>query len=234
MIISLKPGARIEISSLDEAEEQKIYISQISEVLSDDEIEIYMPTYKSRMIVISKDDEYDILIFDGKAIFKSRIHVIDRFKMNNIFILRVKLITPLIKHQRRTFYRQQCNIGTTYRELTKTEYNNMIKKKRFEYEDIPFINGIILDISGGGCRMVSPIPFEIGAYAVLKFELLNMEKYVEYTLNAKVLKVNKLEKNNKLYEYRFEFYDIDSKKQEGIIQYVFEEQRKIQKRNTGL
>ena len=45
--------------------------------------------------------------------------------------------------------------------------------------------------------MVSPVPSEIGRYVVLKFELLNMGKFIEYILQAKVLKVSKLEKNSK-------------------------------------
>ena len=64
----IAPGSRIELQKAkryrdDDEEKNKVYASQVVDILSDDRIEISMPMEKTKLILLPVDVEYDLYFF---------------------------------------------------------------------------------------------------------------------------------------------------------------------------
>lgn len=218
---NLKNGAKLWIRPLGKNIE---YLSQVSEILSDTELEIFIPTEKSRIVLLTPGEEYEMLFVTDRGSFSGNIKILKRKKVENIYLARVKLTSELKRNQRRTHFRQLCNIHIKFCCIDEEELESI--DKQFEIENSKMNIGIAIDISGGGCRFVSGVKVEAGSIIILEFKLMIKGKFVEYELLAKVLMSEPVENNKLLQEYRVQFHMIDEKLQEEIIQYVFDEQCK--------
>ena len=100
---------------------------------------------------------------------------------------------------------------------------------RHDYNEPSYELGTIVDISGGGARIVTDSEIEEGTYVILKFQVELKEFIQEYELLARVVTRKLLENRKKKYELRVEFEQIENKVRESLIRYIFEEERKKRK-----
>jgi c-di-GMP-binding flagellar brake protein YcgR len=115
------------------------------------------------------------------------------------------------------------------------------EEKTLEDRPVEFLNtdftledGLIVDISGGGARFLSDIPYEKHDQILFRFTLDIDKRPREYSLIGKVIKSDILEGEDQTrYEIRVQFVHINGKDRESIIRYIFEEQRKIRKKSQG-
>lgn len=234
------PGNRIEIQAverakyIDDLEKKKVYQSQVYDILSEDRLEISMPLEKSKLILLPVNAEYDLYFYTPSGLFQCFATVIDRYKVDNNFILLMELTSNLRKFQRREFYRLSCALEMNSRPLEKEEVHAVEQKDNYLVPGLPLKRSVIVDISGGGIRFVGNYAYEPDSLICCKYNLAGEGKVKEYTLISKILTVRELEDKPGVYEHRAQYINIDTAEREEIIRFIFEEERKYRKREKGL
>lgn len=223
------PGDKVELTTIAPQgvqEEKKSYLSKVSDIVSDERLEIIMPMEKTKLVLLSVDEEYELSFLAKKGIFQCKARVVDRYKVDGIYILLFELISNLRKNQRREFYRFSCIINMCSRELTETETESLRNNKLELEEGLAVNRGVIVDISGGGLRFVSEYKYEPGTIIYVTYNLQFGGREKSYEFTAKVLKSKQLENRKEQYEHRIQYLNIADKQREEIIRFIFEEERR--------
>lgn len=234
------PGNKIEMQAverakyIDDTEKKKVYQTQVCDILSEDQLEIYMPMEKSKLILLPVNAEYDLYFYTQAGLYQCFANVIDRYKSNNQYILLMELTSNLRKFQRREYYRLSCALEMNSRPLEKEEVEVVEKGNNFLVPGLPLKRSVIVDISGGGIRFIGNYAYEPDSLVCCKYNLVVDGNSKEYTLIAKVLMVRELEDRPGVYEHRAQYINIDTSEREEIIRFIFEEERKHRKREKGL
>lgn len=140
----IKAGIRIDLSPIErgrlneEEIEKKVFRTQITEILSDDRLEISMPMEKGRLILLPIDKEFDVFFYTDRGLYQCFGRVINRFKRGNLYLVEMELMSNLRKYQRREFYRFSCSLELDARNLTKDEIESL------EKNELNFIPGLPL------------------------------------------------------------------------------------------
>jgi len=235
----IKVGDKLEIETIvfgtgeNSADTKKSYRSQIYDIISEDQIKIAMPMEQGKIILLPIDGEYNVCFYTKNGLYQCLSRVIDRYKSENIFVLVMELTTDLRKYQRREYYRLNCVLDMKSRELSDTDVNDLSEHVRFLDTDITFNNGIMVDISGGGARFISKVKYQPNTNILFVFSLFVSGKLNEYKLLGRVLVSEALENRPDQYEHRVQFINIVNDDRESIIKYIFEEERKIRRRENG-
>ena len=233
----IEPGNKIEIQMVEAQQDQakeapKTYISQIQDILSENQMEIVMPMEQSKLILLPMDREYNLVIYTENGLFQCFARVIDRYKSNNIYTLMVELTSNLRKYQRREYYRFSCALEMNSRNLEEEEVRAIEERDPYSnlIPGLPLKRSVIVDISGGGLRFLSSHPYEPGSLIYISYNLLVAGRKKQYELVGKVLSSKKIENRQGSYEHRVQYVDIDADVREEIIKYIFQEERKHRKR----
>ena len=231
----LQPGDRIELEMVEHnkgnEDSHRVFVSEIHEILSEDQMEIVMPMEKTKLILLPIDKEYDLTLYGQNGVFQCFARVIDRYKSNNIYLLVVELTTNLRKHQRREYYRYSCALEMCSRELEEKEVKAVELKEPFLLTPgLPLKRSVIVDISGGGLRFVSEHKYEPDSLVYCSYSLLNHNQKKKYEIVGKVLTVTELANRRGTYEHRVQYVDMDKEVREEIIRFIFEEERKNRKK----
>ncbi|MCR4989369.1 MAG: flagellar brake protein [Lachnospiraceae bacterium] len=234
------PGNRIELQAVDrvkladETERKRVYLSQVRDILSEEQLEILMPMEKTKMILLPVNTEYDMYFYTQQGLYQCFANVIDRYKDDNQYVLLMELTSNLRKFQRREYYRLSCALEMNSRPLEKEEKDAMDSKAgSFLVPGLPLKRSVVVDISGGGIRFISSYSYEPGSLLYCKYNLVIDGVSKEYTLITKVLNSRELEDRPGVFEHRAQYVDIDTYDREEIIRFIFEEERKHRKREMG-
>lgn len=229
----VKPGDKVELCRVNKkmignqvVKETVAYVSQIFDIDEDDDVKIYMPTEKGRLIVLDEGEEYDIIFYTKKHLYMCKCRIEERSKENNIYLLYLELLTPLRKEQRREYYRLDCMLEAGVRRMEKEELEVYAKESELPIGEKGLVPGTILDISGGGVKMVSEAAFEKGDNVLLDFVLEQNGKRLLYRILCLVLHTEKLENRNGQQEYRMKFLSVGKDEREQIIRFIFDTERK--------
>ena len=227
-------GQRIELQAvtrvkLKDSAEQKVYTSKVYDILSDERLEITMPVEHGKLILIPVDTEYEMFFYGEHGLYECRARIVDRYKSNNVYILVMELTTSLKKYQRREFYRHTCAMDIETRQLTEEELEIPENPDEPVVPKTAFDRSILVDISGGGLRFVTPHKYDRESTVLCKFKLWLKTGIKQYELQGQVLDVRKVEKRSGYYEHRIRYINIPRTVREEIIRYIFEEERKNQK-----
>ena len=95
--------------------------------------------------------------------------------------------------------------------------------------------GTILDISGGGARFTSSNSLTNVKYLLLEFQLPQENKKTPLDIDvvAKVIDSKQTDAQDK-YTHRVKFYFKDPRMKEQLIGYVFQEERRIRKKEQEI
>lgn len=238
------PGNKLELQAVDrtnqtedQAEEKvkrKVYRTQVCDIISEDQLEIYMPMEKSKLILLPVNAEYDLYFYTEAGLYQCFANVIDRYKSNNQFVLLMELTSNLRKYQRREYYRLSCALEMSSRKLEKVEMDAVGKSEDYLLPGGALKSSVIVDISGGGIRFVGNYAYEPESLIYCRYNLLIDGEAKEYTLVAKILTVKELANKPGVYEHRAQYVDIDTVEREEIIHFIFEEERNQRKRKKPL
>ena len=235
------PRNRVEIQAVekvrpaDENERKKVYISQIRDILSDDQIEILMPMEKSKVILLPVNTEFDMYFYTQAGLYQCFATVVDRYKDGTQYVLLMELTSNLRKFQRREYYRLSCALEMGARLLEKEEKEAMdANADLYLVPGLPLKRSVVVDISGGGIRFISSFKYEPDSLVYCKYTLIIDGVAKEYTLICKILQNNELDNRPGVFEHRAQYVDIDTFEREEIIRFIFEEERKHRKREKGL
>ena len=236
----VKLGDKLELETIDnskgrnELSEKKNYRSQVYDIVSEDQIKIAMPMEQGKVILLPVDGEYNICFYTQTGLYQCLARVIDRYKSDNIFVLVMELTTDIRKYQRREYYRLNCVLDMKARGVSDADNaKGPTEQVHFLDTDITFSNGTMVDISGGGARFISKDRYPKGSNIQFAFSLFVNGKLTEYKLLGRVLYSEELESRAGSYEHRIQFINIMNDERESIIKFIFEEERKIRRREKG-
>lgn len=225
----IHPGMKVELQTVsrarnnDDIEIRKCYQSSIYDVHEDGSIDIYMPTQKGKMILLSQGAKFDIYFYVPGTMYKSTVTITDRFKNNNIYLVKLELTSEIKKNQRRQYYRLECALELRFRKLTVEEAAMIVHEKPFVMDEtVEFEKSVLVDISGGGLRFLSPLRYSVGDFIINQFTL-----NTEYTAIGRILNARPVENRINVFEYRVEFINLDNKTREAIVRFIFEKERQM-------
>lgn len=226
-------GDKIELRAVSRSAEQKsentqkVYFSQVYQILSEDSLEITMPMEQTKLILLPVDGEFDLVFYGKGNLYQCFARIIDRYKSNNVYILAVELTSNLRRYQRREYYRFSCALEMCARTLEEEEMQAIEKKMPYVLQpNLPIKRSVIVDISGGGLRFLSTQRYEPGSLIYCSYYLLKDGELKKYEVVGKVLAVREMENRAGVYEHRVQYYNLDVNTREEIIQFIFEEERK--------
>lgn len=231
---------KIRLSSK-EIEHEKVYKSQVLDFKEDETAIILMPMDKGRVIPLNIGDKYSLRFYTKKGLYQCKAIITDRSRINNIFILTIQCMSDLEKFQRRQFYRLECLLDIEYYVVSDIEISITTKLKANNYKDEAekqhylaaleackreWETGTIVDISGGGSRIISAQPHDYGNLIKLRINFFNQTGPKNYSIDAIVISSEKMTNRQGYYEHRIQFKDIPKDEREAIIKFIFEEERR--------
>ena len=100
----ITPGDKIDIKMLHEANQEdnggeiaKIYQSAVSDIFSDQELEISMPTSGGRMVLFQLERECSIVFYTKGGMYNCTAVVKKRYRKENLYLLRIVITSGLQK-----------------------------------------------------------------------------------------------------------------------------------------
>lgn len=202
-----------------EQKKERVYISQLMDIIDETRIQIAMPVEAGKLILLDVGERFHFYFYSPAGLYHCIGKVDNRYKSKQLFIAEIVFLSELEKYQRRQFYRLNCILDMTYSKKTTPED---VKK------------GLIIDISAGGVRFNSEERYQPGDELQLSFQLQIAGKIKPMIVMARVLTSEPLLHKEKSNENRLEFIDISSDGREKIVKYIFEEERKRRRRDSGL
>ena len=235
----IAPGIRVELKAtgkiwMDEDVRTKhIYMSKVMDVTSDDRIEILMPFERGKIVLLPVDGEYSLCFYSTRGLFQCYARIVDRYRSDNMYILVMDLTSELQKLQRREYYRFSCALELKSRLCTMEELEAFKKNRKFLVDPGENLRrSVVVDISGGGLRFVANFKYDEGSTIYCSYRLPGNVNDKEYEMICNVLKTQELESRPGLFEHRIQYVFIDETSREDIIHFIFEEERKIRKKQT--
>ena len=230
------PGGEVELQAIERShgqeagaeKQKKTHRSQVLKVLTEDRMEIAMPIVDGKLILLPVDGEYDMFFYGENAVYQCNARVVDRYRHNGQYVLVMDLTSNLRNYQRREYYRFSCALEMDSRQLAEEEEVAVASQEEL-LPSLPLKSSVIVDISGGGLRFVAYYAYDVNSLILCKYRLQVEGKEKEYRLVGKVLAVNELEHRPGVYDHRVQYVDVNPQDREEIIQYIFDEARKIHK-----
>lgn len=233
----VKPGVRVDITPLEkrkalasDEEGVKQYKTRVYDLISEEELQLNMPFENGRLILLNVGKEYELCFFTDSGLYQCSAMVTERFKSNNVFIVSLELTSPLRRFQRREYFRLNCILDMKCRALGEKADENMSKVEIFD-ADFTMEDGTIVDISGGGVRFLSSHRHEQDTSILFSFNLAIGGKDVQFKVIGRIIASTQAGNGGK-YENRVQFTDIPAEDRESIIKYIFEEERKIRRKEN--
>lgn len=227
------PGTKVELCAVErglgaEAEKaDKVHQSQVRRVISEDRLEVSMPIENGKLILLPVDGEYDMYFYGDNVVYQCNARVVDRYRYSGQYVLVMDMTSNLRNYQRREYYRFSCALEMDSREIGEEEI--AVAAQAEILPSLPLKSSVIVDISGGGLRFVAYYAYNVNSLILCKYHLQVDGKEKEYRLVGKVLAVQELEHRPGVFDHRVQYVNVDPQDREEIIQYIFDEARKVHK-----
>ncbi len=247
------PGEKIDLirsrNSLGEEVEEKQYSSKVLELLEDETVKIAVPIQNGLIIPLEVGDKYQFIFYTKRGLYHCRGKITQRYKEGLIAVLIVQLETDLEKYQRRQYYRLEYAMEVQYRVISLEEvsyikklevgvFHSQEEKEKLEQllkeEQSKWIKATIIDISGGGCRFNSQEEHPVGRNTKVQLSYSYKGEVKREIYTAKLIYCEPIEKIKGYFEHRVEFLEIKDTEREKLIKFIFEQERKIRRRERGL
>lgn len=230
------------------------YSSQIYDIIDKDKIVAMLPIYRGLIVPLPINAKYELVIYANTALYKCNAILKERYKEDNMHVMILEICSELKKYQRREYYRLTYSLDLTYyvlgddldialdkmdeilgilpvEELQDTDETEVTVDKHIvsevkSSENHGSVQGITIDISGGGMRFVSKKRTDIGQYILLEFAVMVDDKKVEYSQLSKVIYTREVPTKANTYEHRVQFERITIPERELLIKFIFEQERR--------
>ena len=216
-------GDKIDIRILQQVEKEKnegimakVYKSRVQDIKKDNLLEVSMPIYAGKMVILSVGIRYECIFYTKNGLYRCVAQVKEHYKVDGLYMLLLEPKSPLEKFQRREYFRFECAMDIEYYKITEDE------AKIEEIEELK------RHLSGGGIRFMAEEEGKKGEYLFISMLLRSLDNNQLLEIAGRVLSCNRVEgdRGKKKYEYRVQFLTRDQKKREAIIKYIFEQERK--------
>lgn len=210
----LNVGDKIEISKVEYPSDK--YISQVLDILNDEEYIISGPIRRSVLIYIRENTIIEVMYFKkeiGKFVFKA---LVTEIWEKELYKLKIKRISDITKIQERKFFRLTVSLDVHTKYEIKNENEEIVIEEVCK----------TVDISGGGMKLLSNYNYKKDDRLLLTFTINDLE----LNLLGEVVRVSKINSGNFNYEIGLKFIGIESFQRDAIIKYIFEQQRELRKK----
>lgn len=248
----LQIGNKIELSRRGYDSEgnivNKVYASRLMEFVDELTMDVAVPFEGGRLIPLEVGSKYEARFMSQNGMYLCQAEITGRFKQGTLFFLRMKILTELKKDQRRQFFRLDRIIFANY-HIISLEEQVLIKRflakdfandwefrqaeRRYEQVKGDTYKGMIVNISGGGVKLVTDIPLEKDMQLFMDFALYERPDEPLLNMKGRVVHAEQTKNNNNKYENRIEFIDVSATDRETIVRFVFTEERKMRKKENG-
>ncbi len=245
-IYDLRPGTPIEFSfastnsdiETDIDEDRSIYISSVFGVTKKEEIIFHIPTRKGRTVTIPMNEPFDAVFNTKQGMFQLSGEITKRGRLENFPVYVFVPSTKLKKVQRRDYYRFQCLIPVKVLPIPKDVailpnmvlVENDLEKYGNTYG--PSVSGDIVDISGGGAKFTAKTDIATERFMYVSFRLKT--RTLDETINVIARRIKSEYKDEVgIFEHRIEFLFKEPEDRETIIKYIFDEDRRLRKKDQG-
>ncbi|MGN0415155.1 MAG: flagellar brake protein [Agathobacter sp.] len=241
----IRPGDKIDIKLIHQmnreengGEQAALYQSRVCDQTSETDLEIEMPISGGKMILFPMGAECHFVFYTKGGMYQCDGRVQKRYKEGNLYFLSVRITTAPEKFQRREFFRIDYVVPLQYYEITEemakleTTEEIIAALGGGEEEQKPY-KGMIQDISGGGVRFSAKRLPQRGDYLLLSFHLKNERLDEVFYLVSQVVAVQEHPTVRNMYIQRVKFIFRDLKIRERIVRFVFEEERKLRRKEVG-
>lgn len=243
----ISPGDRIELSKPVKAtgsgtlkdkkdttvQEKRIYISQVYDILEDEQLKIAMPIVEGRVVPLPMHARYDACFYSSGGLYQAKLVITDRYKEDGLYILEAELTSELKKFQRRQYYRLEHTMDFEYKVVTEEEMMDVLENEETLETSTSFgmTDGIILDISGGGIRFTTKEQLEKNTEVLVNINI-GIAREDVCRLAAVIISSSKVDNRERLYVNRAEFHNMKDAVREKIIKYIFDMERRMRKREN--
>lgn len=213
MAIKLLVNSRVEVLN-----DTEVYKSTIQDENSNN-FSISLPVKNGVYMTPTVGEMLEMLYYDNLNVYKFEALVLGRKVENAVPQLLLSLPQNVVRIQRRKFVRVNTTSYIKY-----ARYSNREQGKISPEDDIQFNNkGILLDISGGGCRLSTSQNLQLKDIIVTD---IPTDKD-SIRVMGEVVRVEKQPDDN--YYCGINFTIIDERTRDRIIQYIFALMRKQRK-----
>lgn len=233
----ITPGDRLELTkpiNQKKKLEEKIrpYISQVYDILEDDQIKIAMPMVEGKVIPLPLHGRYDMCFYTSGGLYQAKAVITDRYKEDGLYILIVELASELKKFQRRQYFRLEYAMDVKFKCVTDEE---LIAAASSEAEmkylsTFGMLDGISLDISGGGIRFTSHEEIDKNSNVIISINI-GIAQEIICNIAANIISAGRVQNRDKIYEYRAEFVNMKNSDREQLIRFIFDMERRLRKRS---
>jgi c-di-GMP-binding flagellar brake protein YcgR len=245
-IVELRPGTPIEFTIISTNsdvenyidEDRSVYISSVFGVTKKEEIIFHIPTRKGHTVTIPMNVPFNAVFNTKSGMFQLTGEITKRGRLENFPVYVFIPSTKLTKVQRRDYFRFQCLIPIKVlpipQEVAILPNMTLVEDDLQRYGNtygLP-VAGNITDISGGGAKFTAKADVLTDRFMYCSFRLKS--KQINETINVIARRV-KSEYKEKLgiYEHRIEFLFKEPEDRETIIKYIFDEDRRLRKKDQG-
>lgn len=191
--------------------DKTLYPSQVLEIIEPDELIIRGPMKKTQLILLHNEEEIEVTYYienNGRFFFTAK--VISR-QLNNMYTLRIKIISDIQKKQLRNYYRIPVTLDVEKSFTISKDGNDEIVTEKC----------VAKDISGGGLKLYCNYKHEIDDEIQLRFKV----KDNLIVGKAKIVRIEEVDTYNYKYSIGVSFTDITENNRDLIVKFVFEQQR---------
>lgn len=245
-ILELKPGTPLEFSiastkangETNPDEEKSVYISSVFGVTKNEEILFHIPTRHGHTVTVPMNLNFDVVFNTRAGMFQLSGEITKRGKLENFPVYVFEPNTKLEKVQRRDYYRFHCLVPIKVLPIPEDVailpsmdlVEDDLEKYGNTYGDP--VDGNIVDISGGGAKFKSKKEVVTERYMYCSFVLSTptLNKIIN-VISRKVK--TEYDEENKVYINRIEFLFKEPDDREIVIKYIFDEERRLRKKEQG-
>ena len=224
-------GDKITLTKLHNNDEynsdKKQYVSSIQDVNEEEFIHIGMPSYNGQIVPLQIEEKFQLCIYTKRGLYQCSGMVIDRYREGAVHYAILRILSDLVRDQRRQFYRLDKIMDIEH--CLFQEETDLSEPIVYSWK-----KAVMTDISGGGARFNSDVRYDTGDMVVIKMEIPRQNENQEFMLKARLISSQKLINQIGSYENRVEFSEIELSQREAIIRFIFEEERKLRRREKGL
>ncbi|HWQ78964.1 MAG TPA: flagellar brake protein [Anaerovoracaceae bacterium] len=215
-MIGIRPGDKLEITAQTDDGAKCSYTSHIEKIVDEDLLLVHAPISAGCAVKLPLDEEYGFLFFALDGLYRAKGTVLGHYIQNEALLTEIE-VDEYERVRQRSFFRIDVAVELTFSRVADSE----------EAGDMPDYKGMVKNISGSGMSFESGVWLETAEYILCWFTL-NCNFIM---IKGKVLDYRSGMNEEGNYEYRVEFADIDNITQDKVIQYIFEKQREMLKRN---
>ncbi len=228
------PGDKVDVTinrtKDDGGTEKRQLRTVVFDISSDDELKLNMPMDGGKLVLLSVGTEYELCFYTENGLFQCVAVVRERYKSNNVFVVAMELTQGLRKYQRREYYRLNCVLDMKCTEIDEDDVQRFSNRVEFLETDFTMQDGIIVDISGGGIRFLSRNRYETDMSIFFSFGLVVGGRDTDFMAVGRILVSEPLENRPGEYVNRVQFVNMGADDRESIIRYIFEEERRIRRK----